>query len=96
VPCFVLLLARGLDASDKLQKPNSEAMQMGKDGKTGSWLCGISLFAWLFGAASFGVTGGNIVIVIIANLGFILGPFAFIFGVYLLVKSEIMRWLNRR
>lgn len=62
---------------------------MDKDRKTGFWLCGVSLFTWLFGALSFGVTGGNMLTVIIANLGFIFGPFAFLFGVYLLVKSQV-------
>lgn len=64
---------------------------MDKDKKTGLWLCGVSLFAWLFGAASFGITGGNILTVIIANLGFVFGPFAFLFGLYLLVKSQVRR-----
>lgn len=69
---------------------------MSKDERAGLWLTVVSLFAWLFGIASFGITGGNIFAVIIGNLGFLFGPFAFLFGVYLLVKGQVLRWRKKR
>ncbi|MBW3638110.1 MAG: hypothetical protein KY445_16820, partial [Armatimonadetes bacterium] len=59
-------------------------------------LRGVGLLWWLFGLASFGGTGGNILTVLIANLGFIFGPFVFFFGDYLLLKVQVLRWFKKR